>query len=108
MSAKETFYKDLIDDSTGNFSMLGKISGERANLKKTKKTFPSEIVTNSDATDDPQKICEAFNVHFATIRKKIGKNIKSYEPTPLYYPIYLTSSFSLLLLLKRFTHLLTI
>ena len=32
--------------------------------------------------DDPQKICEAFNVHFATIGEKIGKNIKSHESTP--------------------------
>ena len=31
--------------------------------------------------DDPQKICEAFNVHFATIGEKIGKNIKLLEST---------------------------
>ena len=31
--------------------------------------------------DDPQKICEAFNVYFATIGEKIGKNIKSHKST---------------------------
>ena len=46
---------------------------ELANLKKTKNTFPSEIATDNDVLDDPQKFCEAFNVHFATIWEKIGK-----------------------------------
>ena len=35
MSAKEKYYKDLIDDNTSNFSTLWKIIGELANLKKT-------------------------------------------------------------------------
>ena len=70
MSAKETYYKDLIVDNTSNFSTLWKIINELANLKKTKNTFPSEIVTDNDVIDDPQKICEAFNVHFATTGEK--------------------------------------
>ena len=53
MSAKETYYKDLIDNNTGNFSSLWKIIGEMANLKKTKNTFSSEIVTENDVIDDP-------------------------------------------------------
>ena len=81
MSARETYYKDLIDDNTSNFSTLWEIIGELANLKKTKNTFPSEIVTDNDVIDDPQKFCEVFNVHFATIGEKIGKNIKSHEST---------------------------
>ena len=86
MSAKEAYYKDLIDDNTSNFSTLWKIIGELANLKKTKNTFPSEIVTDNDVIDDPQKIYKAFNVHFATIGEKIGKNIKSHESTPPLLP----------------------
>ena len=70
MSAKETYYKDLIDDNTSNFSTLWKIIGELANLKKTKNIFPSEIVTDNDVIDNSQKICEAFNVYFATIGEK--------------------------------------
>ena len=31
--------------------------------------------------DDPQKVCEAFNVHFATIGENIGKKVKSNEST---------------------------
>ena len=42
--------------------------------------------------DDPQKICEAFNIHFATIGEKIGKNIKSHDPT-LLFPNSSTSFF---------------
>ena len=55
-------------------------------MKKTKNTFPSEIVTDNDVIDDPQKICEAFNVHFATIGEKIGKNIKLRESNPPILP----------------------
>ena len=83
MTAKETYYKDMIDDSTGNFSTLWKIIGKLANLKKNKITFPSETVTDNDVINNPQKICEAFNVRFVTIGEKIGKNIKSHESTPL-------------------------
>ena len=72
-SAKETYYKDLIDDSNGNSSNLWKILGELANFKKNKKNFPNEIVTDDEMIDDPQKICEAFHIHFATIGEKIGK-----------------------------------
>ena len=108
INAKEKYYKDLIDDNTSNLSTLWKIIGELANLKKTKNTFPSEIVTNNDVIDDPQKICETFNVHFATIGKKWGKKLNRMNQPLLYYQIHLTRSFSLLLLLKRFTHLLAI
>ena len=52
-------------------------------LTKNKNTFPSEIATDND---DPQKICKAFNVHFATIGEKIRKNIKSHESTPPLLP----------------------
>ena len=69
----------MIDDSKGNFSTLWKIIGELANLKKNKKTFPNLIVTVKEVIDDPQKICEAFNVHFATVGENVGKNIKSHE-----------------------------
>ena len=108
MSAKETYYKDLIDDNTGNFSTLWKIIDELANLKKTKNAFPSEIVTDNDVIDDAQKFCEAFNVHIATIGEKMGKNIKLHESTPSVLPNSSNSFFSLLLLLKRFTHVLAI
>ena len=40
------------------------------------------MVTDDGVIDDPQKICEAFNVPFATISEKIGKNIKSHDSTP--------------------------
>ena len=42
---------------------------------------------------DPQKICEAFNIHFATIGKKIGKNFKSHDSTPFSFPNSSTSFF---------------
>ena len=69
----------MIDDSKGNSSTLWKIIGELANLKKNKKAFFNQIVTDKEVIDDPQKICEAFNVHFAIVGKNIGKNIKSHE-----------------------------
>ena len=43
--------------------------------------------------DDPQKICEAFNIHFATIGEKIGKNIKSHDSTLFSFPNSSTSFF---------------
>ena len=43
--------------------------------------------------DDPQKICEAFNIHFATNGEKIGKNIKSHDPTLFSFPNSSTSFF---------------
>ena len=43
--------------------------------------------------DDPQKICEAFNIHFATIGEKIEKNIKSHDPTLFSFPNSSTSFF---------------
>ena len=36
--------------------------------------------------DDPQKICEAFYIHFATIGEKLGKNIRSHDPNPFSLP----------------------
>ena len=92
-SAKETFYKDLIDDSNGNSSSLWKIFGELANFKKNKKGFPNEIVTDDEEIDDSQKICEAFIIHFATIGEKIEKNIKSHDPNPFSFPNSSTSFF---------------
>ena len=73
MSAKETYHKDLIDDSTGNFSTLWKIIGELANLKKTKYTFPSDIVTDSDVIDDPQKFVKLSMFILRQLGKKYGK-----------------------------------
>ena len=72
--AKANYYKDLIDHSSGNSKTLWKIISELANLKKNKnkKTFPNEIVTDNAVIEEPQKICEAFN---------IGKNIKLNEST---------------------------
>ena len=49
--AKENYYKDLIDDSKGNSSTLWKFIGELANLKKNKKTFPNQIVTDKEVID---------------------------------------------------------
>ena len=43
--------------------------------------------------DDPQKICEAFNIHFATIGEKIGKSIKFHDSTPFSFPNSSTSFF---------------
>ena len=65
--AKENYYKDLIDDSKGNSSTQWKIIGELANSKKNKKTFPNQIVTDKEVIDDPQKICEAFNIQMIAI-----------------------------------------
>ena len=48
-------------------------------VEKIKKAFPTQIVTNNEVIDDPQKVCEAFNVHFATVEKNIGKNVYSHE-----------------------------
>ena len=63
--------------------------------KKTKKSFPNEIVIDDEVIDDPQKICDVFNIHFATIGKKIGKNIKSNYSTTFLFPNSPTSfSFS--------------
>ena len=53
---------------------------------KNKKSFPNEIVIDDEVIDDPQKICDAFNINFATIGKKIGKNIKSNYLTPFSFP----------------------
>ena len=83
----------MIDDSKGNFSTLWKIIGELANLKKNKKTFPNLIVTVKEVIDDPQIICEAFNVHFATVRENVGKNIKSHESTHSLLPNFPNSFF---------------
>ena len=98
----------MIDDSKGNSSTLWKIIGELANLKKNKKTFPNQIVTDKEVIDDPQKICEAFNIHFATVGENIGKSIKSHESTHSLLPNFPNSFFFLLLPPKRFTHLLVI
>ena len=92
-SIKETYYKDLIDDSNGNSSSLRKILGELANFKKNKKNFPNEIVTDDEMIDEPQKICKAFNIHFATIGEKIGKSIKSHDSTPSHSLIHQLHSF---------------
>ena len=43
--------------------------------------------------DDPEKNCEAFNIHFATISEKIGKNIKSHDSTLFSFPNSSTSFF---------------
>ena len=51
MNAEETYYKDLIDNNTSNFSTLWNIIGELVNLKKTKNTFPSKIVIDNDVMD---------------------------------------------------------
>ena len=59
--------KDLIDDSKGNLCSLWKILGDLANF------FPNKIVTDDEAINDPQKILEAFNIHFATIWCKNSK-----------------------------------
>ena len=107
-SAKETYYKDLIDDSYGNSSSLWKILGELANFKKNKKIFPNEIVTDDEMIDDPLKNCKAFNIHFATIGEKIGKNIKFHDPTPFSFPNSSTSFFFFRPRLKKFTCLLAI
>ena len=58
--------------------------------------------------DDPQKVSEAFNVRFGQLGKILVKTLNLVNQPPLYYPISPTRSFSLLLLLKRFTHLLVI
>ena len=58
--------------------------------------------------DDPQKVCDAFNVRFGQLGKILVKTLNLVNQPPLYYPISPTRSFSLLLLLKRFTHLLVI
>ena len=71
----------MIDDSRGNSCTLWKIIGELAYLKKNKKTFPNQIVIDKEVIDDPQKICETFNIHFATVGENIGKSIKSHEST---------------------------
>ena len=73
--------------------MLRKIIGELANLKKNKKTFPNQIVTDKEVIDDPQKICEAFNIHFATVGENIGKSIKSHESTHSLLPNFPNSFF---------------
>ena len=62
-------------------------------LEKNKKTFPNQIVTDKEVIDDPQKICEAFNVHFATVRENIRKNIKSRESTHPLLPNFPNSFF---------------
>ena len=49
-------------------------------LEKNKKTFPNQIVTDNEVIDDAQKICEAFNFHFATVGEHIGKHIKFHNP----------------------------
>ena len=69
----------MIDLSNSNSNTLWKIIGELANLKKDKKTFPYEIVTDNDVIEYPQKISEAVNVYFATVGENIGKNIKVNE-----------------------------
>ena len=104
--AEENYYKDSIDDSKANSNRLWKIIGELAKLKNNKKTFLTQIVTENEVIDVLENICEAFNVHFATVGKNIGKNIKSPESTQFLYPISPTRSFSLLLLLKRVSQLL--
>ena len=43
--------------------------------------------------DDPQKICEAFNVHFATVGENIGKNITPHESTHSLFPNFPNSFF---------------
>ena len=83
----------MIDDSKGNSSTLWKIIGELANLKKNKKTFPNQIVTDKEVIDDPQKICEAFNIHFATVGENIGKSIKFHESTHSLLPNFPNSFF---------------
>ena len=75
-------------------------------LEKNKKTFPNQIVTDKEVIDDPQKICEAFNIHFATVGENIGKSIKSHESSHSLLPNFPNSFFFFLLPLKRFTHLL--
>ena len=43
--------------------------------------------------ESPQEICEAFNVHFATVGENIGKKIKSYELSHYLLPSRLPNSF---------------
>ena len=43
--------------------------------------------------DDPQKICEAFNIHFATVGGNIGKSVKSHESTHSLLPNFPNSFF---------------
>ena len=60
-------------------------------------------------TDEPQKICEAFNIHFATIGEKIGK--KTLNPMILpssHSLIHQLHSFFFWPRLKRFTCLLAV
>ena len=62
-------------------------------MKKNKKTFPNQIVTDKEVIDDPQKICEAFNIHFATVGENIGESIKSHESTHSLLPNFPNSFF---------------
>ena len=63
-------------------------------LEKNKKTFPNQIVTDKEVIDDPQKICEAFNVHFATVRKIFVKTLNLVNQPTLYHVIFPTRFFS--------------
>ena len=83
----------MIDDSKDNSSTLCKIIGKLANFKKKKKTFTDQIVTDKEVIDDPQKICEAFNIHFATVGENIGKSIKYHESTHSPLPNFPNSFF---------------
>ena len=62
-------------------------------MKKNKKTFPNQLVTDNEVKDDPQKVCEAFHVHFATVGENIGKNIKSLKSTHSLLPNFPNSFF---------------
>ena len=84
MSAKEAYYKDLIDDNTSNFSTLW-IVGELANLKKTKNTFPSEIVTDNDVIDQG---CQTRGLLGATLH--VGNCVEGRMQFSIYfYSIFL-------------------
>ena len=68
--AKENCYKVLIDDSKAAPARCGKLLVNWPISKKNKKTFPNEIVPDSDVIESRQEVCEAFNVHFATFWEK--------------------------------------
>ena len=74
-------------------AVCGKFLVSRPILKKNKKIFPNEIVIDDEMIDNPQRICKAFNIHFATIGEKIGKNIKSHDPIPFSFSNLSTSLF---------------
>ena len=79
------FYKDQLDEHSGNCQNLWKTFGKILNNKKSSSHVVNHIKINNKKISDSYQIAQEFNKYFCSIGEKLAENFENTSPNHLTY-----------------------